>query len=282
MPTVLSRRIKKILRLLGGRTWREALLNSLKAWNRHQVVQIIGAVILVWLLGAVILHYVERATNPEFESWGGSLWSVGVLLFSGLDQDPKTPIGHFVALLLVSVLVAFADQLRGAGLTVGSGDVLTYSAALARLDPTDLLDLYWAGRTTIVTRREDIAVYNRVFKKFFLDDGDALPEPLRLSVHSAADVQSMLVVPATEPGSEGHDEHPARLGQLAVADLADDLRLHPTRITGVLPRHPDQRRRCPGQRPQQRHQVVEHPVVEARADLSDIQQAVRRRDAHQQ
>jgi len=115
----------------------------------------------------------------------------------------------------VSVLVAFGDQLRAAGLTVGSGDVLTYSAALARLDPTDLLDLYWAGRTTIVTRRDDIAVYDRVFKKFFLDEGDALPEPLRLTVHNAADVQSTLVVPATEPSPEGGDEQPARLGLVA-------------------------------------------------------------------
>ncbi|GIH07800.1 hypothetical protein Rhe02_58670 [Rhizocola hellebori] len=115
----------------------------------------------------------------------------------------------------VSVLVAFADQLRDAGLTVGSGDVLTYSAALAQLDPTDLLDLYWAGRTTIVTRREDIAVYDRVFRKFFLDEGDALPEPLRLNVHSSAEVQSMLVVPATDPSPESREEHAARLGLVA-------------------------------------------------------------------
>ena len=31
----------------------------------------------------------------------------------------------------VSVLVAFADELRGAGLAVGSGDVLTFSQAMA-------------------------------------------------------------------------------------------------------------------------------------------------------
>jgi uncharacterized protein with von Willebrand factor type A (vWA) domain len=113
------------------------------------------------------------------------------------------------------VLVAFADQLRGAGLAVGSGDVLTYSAAMARLDPTDLLDLYWAGRTTMVTRREHIPVYDRVFKRFFLDEGDVLPEPLRLTVHATADVQSVLVVPATEPGADGQDEQQAQLGLVA-------------------------------------------------------------------
>ena len=36
-------------------------------------------------------------------------------------------------------------ELRAAGVAVGSGDVLGYCAAMAPLDPTDLLDLYWAG-----------------------------------------------------------------------------------------------------------------------------------------
>ncbi|MDT4970277.1 MAG: uncharacterized protein QOG22_420, partial [Pseudonocardiales bacterium] len=74
----------------------------------------------------------------------------------------------------VAVLVDFARELRSAGLAVGSGDVLTYSAAMAPLDPTDLLDLYWAGRTTMVTRRDHIPVYDRVFKRFFLGEGDEL------------------------------------------------------------------------------------------------------------
>jgi uncharacterized protein with von Willebrand factor type A (vWA) domain len=51
-----------------------------------------------------------------------------------------------------------------------------------------------------------------VFRRFFLDDGEALPEPLRLSVHSAAEISSTLVVPATEPSPESHQEHAARLG----------------------------------------------------------------------
>lgn len=112
----------------------------------------------------------------------------------------------------VSVLVAFADELRQAGLAVGSGDVLTYCAAMAPLDPTDLLDLYWAGRTTMVTRREHFPIYDRVFKRFFLNEGDALPEPLKLAIHAAAQTQSVLQVPATEPGSGERDERPTLLG----------------------------------------------------------------------
>jgi uncharacterized protein with von Willebrand factor type A (vWA) domain len=115
----------------------------------------------------------------------------------------------------VRVLVGFARELRTAGLAVGPGDVLTYSSAVARLDPTDLLDLYWAGRTTMVTRREQIPVYDRVFRRFFLDEGDALPEPLRLTARARAELQSTLVVPETEPGTSGQDEEQAQLGLVA-------------------------------------------------------------------
>ena len=115
----------------------------------------------------------------------------------------------------VRVLVAFADELRNAGLPVGSGDVLTYSAAMARLDPTDLVDLYWAGRTTTVTRRDHIPVYDRVFRKFFLDEAEELPEQLRLTAHATAEAQAVLVVPETEPGTEGNEEQQARLGLVA-------------------------------------------------------------------
>ena len=67
----------------------------------------------------------------------------------------------------VTLLVSFSRELRAAGVAVGSGDVLGYCAAMAPLDPTDLLDLYWGGRTTLVTRRESIPVYDRVFRRFF-------------------------------------------------------------------------------------------------------------------
>jgi uncharacterized protein len=113
---------------------------------------------------------------------------------------------------MVDVLVAFGRALRAAGLPVGSGDVLTYCQAMAPLDPTDLLDLYWAGRTTMVTRREHIPVYDRVFRRFFLDGADELPEPVRPAPQSRATMQSVLEVPATEPGTGEERERPARLG----------------------------------------------------------------------
>jgi uncharacterized protein with von Willebrand factor type A (vWA) domain len=115
----------------------------------------------------------------------------------------------------VGVLVAFAGELRRAGLAVGSGDVLTYCAAMAPLDPTDLLDLYWAGRATMVIRRDQIPVYDRVFRAFFLGEHESLPEQLRLTLRARAETQSVLEVPATEPGTDDREEREARLGLLA-------------------------------------------------------------------
>jgi len=114
----------------------------------------------------------------------------------------------------VSVLVRFASELRSAGLPVGSGDVLTYCAAMAPLDPTDLLDLYWAGRATLVTRREAIAVYDEVFRRFFLAAGDPVRAMLTLKVEVTAETQAMLEVPATDPDSGGRTEE-AMLGLMA-------------------------------------------------------------------
>ena len=114
----------------------------------------------------------------------------------------------------VGVLVNFAAELRSAGLAVGSGDALTYCAALTQLDPADLLDLYWAGRTTLVSRREHIPVYNEVFKRYFLDAADPVREVLTLRAQVTAETQAVLEVPATDPGSDGRQEE-ATLGLMA-------------------------------------------------------------------
>ncbi|HEV7974495.1 vWA domain-containing protein [Amycolatopsis sp.] len=114
----------------------------------------------------------------------------------------------------VAVLVDFARALRAAGLAVGSGDVLTFCAAMAPLDPTDLVDLYWAGRTTLVIRHEDIATYDRVFRGFFLGASDPVRELLMLKSRSDAETQAVLNLPATEPPGDDQEE-PAMLGLMA-------------------------------------------------------------------
>jgi uncharacterized protein with von Willebrand factor type A (vWA) domain len=122
------------------------------------------------------------------------------------DHEPSDPFS--------SVLVGFAHELRGAGLTVGSGDVLTYFAAMTPLDPTDLVDLYWAGRATLVSRHEDDGVYHRVFLRYFLDEEGPGRGELKFSVDSVAEAEAALVMPGTEPGPEEEQERPV-LGWMA-------------------------------------------------------------------
>lgn len=115
----------------------------------------------------------------------------------------------------VRVLAGFAAALRAAGLPVGTGDVLAYTTAMSTLDPTDLVDLYWAGRTTLVTRRDSIGRYDQVFRQFFLNAGSPVRDILTLRAHLAAETQAVLEVPATDPPQEEGDPEEATLGLMA-------------------------------------------------------------------
>lgn len=115
----------------------------------------------------------------------------------------------------VSVLVNFGRALRAEGLAVGSGDILTYCNAMAPLDPTDLVDLYWAGRTCLVTRRDDIRVYDEVFRAFFLAADSPVQELFKIKAQAEAESEAPFDIPATESSDEERDEDEALLGLMA-------------------------------------------------------------------
>jgi uncharacterized protein with von Willebrand factor type A (vWA) domain len=115
--------------------------------------------------------------------------------------------------VLERLLVRFAGELRAAGLAVGSGDVLTFCMAASRLDPTDLVDLYWAGRVTLISRRDDLGTYDSVFREFFLGE-DSTADPELLLLRSSAQGQSAFAIPSTEPGGAERDDE-AMLGWVA-------------------------------------------------------------------
>jgi len=71
-------------------------------------------------------------------------------------------------------LVAFTRALRDEGLAVGPGRAVDFCRAAAMLPPTDL---YWAGRLTLVSRSDEIPVYDRVFRGVFDE------EPPRVRIH---------------------------------------------------------------------------------------------------
>lgn len=99
----------------------------------------------------------------------------------------------------VGLLVGFARALRAAGVVVGTGDADVFCAAAACLDPTDLVDLYWGGRCTLVTRHADLPVYDEVFRQYFLG-ADAPASSVAELKQVPAGVFGTFVVPSVEAG----------------------------------------------------------------------------------
>jgi uncharacterized protein with von Willebrand factor type A (vWA) domain len=119
------------------------------------------------------------------------------------------------AVAVLPALAGFGHELRVAGLPVGTGQVLSFCRGLTLLDPTDLRDVYWAGRASLVSRHDDLAAYDAVFARYFL--GEAQPpvvvtgdgEPHVEATRSGLD----LAVPTT--GSERRSRADDDVGHVA-------------------------------------------------------------------
>jgi uncharacterized protein len=88
-------------------------------------------------------------------------------------------------------LVGFGRLLRGRGLPVGTGRILTFCRAVAALDRIDRNGVYWAGRVAMVARKEDLAAYDAAFDEWFpsrsrdvmaMISGQAMGRPPELEV----------------------------------------------------------------------------------------------------
>ena len=64
-------------------------------------------------------------------------------------------------------LVAFGRGLRARGLPVGTGRILTFVRAVAALRVADRSSLYWAGRISMVARRDDLTAYDAAFEEWY-------------------------------------------------------------------------------------------------------------------
>ena len=64
-------------------------------------------------------------------------------------------------------LVAFGRELRARGLPVGTGRILTFVRAVAALGLTDRRSLYWAGRISMVARKDDLGTYDLAFAAWY-------------------------------------------------------------------------------------------------------------------
>lgn len=65
------------------------------------------------------------------------------------------------------IAVAFSRVLRGAGLRVPTSCTHTFADALCAVGLGDRDATYWSGRSTLIRRPEDIALYDRAFAVFF-------------------------------------------------------------------------------------------------------------------
>jgi uncharacterized protein len=72
---------------------------------------------------------------------------------------------------LLDAAVAFGRLLRRAGIAAGPDRVAGFVSALEELDVTRREDVYWAGRVTLCSRREDLEVYDRAFRAFWEGTG---------------------------------------------------------------------------------------------------------------
>ncbi len=64
-------------------------------------------------------------------------------------------------------LVGFGRDLRRRGLNVGTGRIVTFCRAAGSLQALDREDLYWAGRASLISRPEDVEVFDAAFDGWF-------------------------------------------------------------------------------------------------------------------
>jgi len=120
---------------------------------------------------------------------------------------------------VVPALAGFGRELRASGLPVGTGQVVSFCEGLARLDPTDLRDVYWSGRTCLVSRHDDLGAYDDAFARYFLGeaghglvvvgDGAAAVDEHQPSLHA--------------PGPVGRTERASRSREIGL--VASDVEL---------------------------------------------------------
>jgi uncharacterized protein with von Willebrand factor type A (vWA) domain len=122
---------------------------------------------------------------------------------------------------IFDVLVGFGRALRHESVAVGSGQVLTFCEAASRLDPTDLTDLYWSGRACLVTRQVDVAIYDRVFRTYFLGADGNLNDLFRLKAQVSPEAEALLEI---LPGDDSSEERPEEENLGLMASTIESLR----------------------------------------------------------
>jgi uncharacterized protein with von Willebrand factor type A (vWA) domain len=183
--------------------------------------------------------------------------------------------------------VAFGRVLRGAGLDVPSGSVVTFAEALARVGVGRQQGVYWAARTTLLRSPADRGRFDAAFRAFWLgqdlepsEDAEAVPVVLALDDPD---------LPGEEEGDSGQDGdvQAVRFSRAEVlrhkdfaaytgSELDESRRLMADlRLAGALRRS---RRLRPSGRKGTRHDLRRTVQAALRAGGEPVRQARRRPD----
>ena len=107
---------------------------------------------------------------------------------------------------MLRAAVTFVRLLRRAGLAAGPDRMVEFVRSLEELDPDRREDVYWAGRVTLCSRREDLDLYDRAFRAFWEGkEGRTLRRPETRMSFSLAD-DSVQPPKKTVERNEGGEE----------------------------------------------------------------------------
>lgn len=116
-------------------------------------------------------------------------------------------------------LAGFVHALRGAGVEVGTGQLVAFAEAAAALAPVDADDLYWAGRASLVNEPVDLGTYDRVFGAWFRAE---LPAAVDGADEAGGEIVARLA-PVEESGPPDRPEEPPETAG-ALASTTEQLR----------------------------------------------------------
>lgn len=127
--------------------------------------------------------------------------------------------GEMVSAPIAEALaVRFAHALRREGLAVPLDSVTVFVEALSHLGLVERGPVYWAGRSTLVRRHEDIPVYDRIF--------DAYWEQRASSAEVQHEAETVRIALAHDDDADG----PSDEGADSVDESAITLRFSPAEI----------------------------------------------------
>lgn len=119
----------------------------------------------------------------------------------------------------------FVQLLRESGMEVGVGSAIRFTEALGILGAPGMPELYWAARSTLLVRREQLEAFDEAFAAFFLGQGNGEPESVDTPEASfeRAPEAALLDNEADVGTGTTEERHVAwsRAEQLAHRDLAD-------------------------------------------------------------